>query len=222
MGTIREDKSSVKANGMRSGNSREEMAIFTTNAECFKRKNKRFKGPSGTVYYGVVPGVGSTDQCCTQKDDCILVSLQYTVPKLPMQVLWGAKDIDRDNVLHPYNNIDIKDTDKSCPKTEVKSITGELWSKFNMGIPMTKERTCGVAKLSPDELSQLDEAESTLREIATEIDSAIDTAYDKNVRLKEKREENKKMFENKLTNIKNNTKRWQPIIPKKFKQCMKI
>ncbi len=205
-----EDKSSVKANGMRSGNSRNEMAIFTTNAECFKRnKNGRpLKCPSGSIYYGVVPGVGSTDQCCTQKDDCDSgFSTVYSTEITDASTMGNKGYVDRDNVLHPYSNIDMKETDKSCPKTEVKSITGELWSKFNMGIPMTKERTCGVAKLSPDELSQLDDAETTLRDIAAEIDTAIDTAYDKNVRLKERKEENKKMFENKFNEYKEQYKK---------------
>lgn len=207
---LADSDSVARENGVKSGTSREKMAIYTTDAKCFKRKKngKPLECPSNTVYYGIVPGVGSTDQCCTQKDDCDAgFSTIYSTNIIDSSTMGAKGFVDRNNELHPYHNLKIEDSDKSCPKTDVTSITGELWSSFNMGDPMTKERTCGIAKLSPDELEQLNDAEKEMKDAADNIDKAISNSYNKNIQLKEKNRENKDIFDRTFENYKKQYKK---------------
>ncbi len=184
--------------GFELGNDNKNVAVYTmTDMKCKKRPKdgKALSCPTNTKYYSATQGL--TDQCCTEKDDCDAgYSTVYNTNITDASTMGNIGYIDRDNILHPYAGMKIDESDDSCPKTEVSSITGELWSKFNMGENMTKEKTCGIAQLSPNEIMELQEAEGKLRDIATNIDDKIESAYEQNLRLNNKNEENKVEFSN--------------------------
>ena len=194
--------------GFELGADTQNIAIYTTDATCKDRPKdgKPIDCPSGTKYYSTAQGM--TDQCCTERDDCDAgFSTVYSSEITDASTFGNEGYIDRNNILHPYANMKIEETDTSCPKTEVASVTGELWSKFNMGTNMTKEKTCGIAQLSSEEKSTLKNAETNLRDIAENIDRRIESAYEKNLELNETNVRNKSEFKNKFDEYKKQYKK---------------
>lgn len=203
--------------GFELGADNENVAIYTTNAECKERPKdgKPIDCPTNTIYYSTANGL--TDQCCTVKDDCDAgYSTVYSTEITDSSTMGNKGYIDRDNILHPYVGLNIDETDSSCPKTDVASVTGELWSKFNMGTNMTKERTCGIAQLSKEERRALNTAEDNLRSIATTIDQKIENAYQKNIRLNDKNNENKSEFNKNFEEYKKQYKKVKSQYSKKI------
>ena len=196
--------------GFELGNDNKNVAIYTmTGMNCKKRPKdgKPISCPTNTKYYSATQGL--TDQCCTEKEDCDAgYSTVYNTNITDTSTMGNTGYVDRDNILHPYAGMKIDENDDSCPKTEVSSITGELWSKFNMGQNMTKEKTCGIAQLSPNEKMELQKAESNLRDIATNIDNKIESAYEQNFKLNNKKQENEIEFSN---NFNEYTKQYKKV-----------
>jgi len=194
--------------GYELGADNQNIAIYTTDAKCKDRPKdgKPIDCPSGTKYYSTAQGM--TDQCCTERDDCDAgFSTIYSSEITDASTFGNEGYVDRNNILHPYANMKIDETDSSCPKTEVASVTGELWSKFNMGTNMTKEKTCGIAQLSKEEKNTLKAAENNLRDIAENIDNKIESAYKKNLELNETNVKNKSEFKKRFDEYKKQYKK---------------